>query len=164
MENTVKKTICILSVAFLAIGCGSEEPAPVEESAQAGQEQSADSEREIVRRSERQEQAQALPRRDREDPEKKVPRAEGQAEEDGYGLTMIVDGSSPQAFAESLDLIAMDSSQEQYRKLDASLRFLATYDTAAWSGLPNLYKTLDGMTGEEIIERAEDMRDKRRSR
>ncbi len=160
----MKKTICILSIAFLAIGCGSDEPAPVEQTTQATQEQPADSERKVVRRSERQEPSRELPRRDQQDAEKKVPRMEGQAEEDGYGLTMIVDGSSPEAFAGSLDLIAMDTSQEQYRKLDASLRFLATYDTAAWSGLPNLYKTLDGMTGEEIIERAENMRNQRRSR
>jgi hypothetical protein len=164
MEKTVKKTICILSVAFLAVGCGGEEQPPAEETSQATQEQPAENEREIVRRSDRQDEqeAQPLPRRDTEDPEKKVPRIEGQAQEEGYGLTMVVDGSSPQAFAESLELIAMDTSEKQYRKLDASLRFLATYDTAAWSGLPNLYKTLDGMTGEEIIERAEKMRDDRR--
>jgi len=163
MEKTVKKTICILSVAFLAAGCGTEEPAPAEETTQAAQEQPAENEREVVRRSDRQEeQAQPLPRRDRQDPEKNVPRIEGEAQEEGYGLTMVVDGSSPEAFQESLELIAMDTSQQQYRKLDASLRFLATYDTAAWSGLPNLYKTLDGMTGEEIIERAEEMREERR--
>lgn len=159
----MKKIICILSVAFLAVGCGSEEPPPAEDTSQAAQKQSSDSEREVVRRSDRQEEAQALPRREQQDPEKKVPRIEGQAKEEGYGLTMIVDGSSPEAFAESLDLIATDTSEKQYRKLDASLRFLATYDTAAWSGLPNLYKTLDGMTGEEIIKRAENMRDERRS-
>ena len=164
MEKTVKKTICILSVAFLAIGCGSEEPAPAEESTQAAQEQSTDNERDIVRRSDRQEESQPLPRRDSQDPERKVPRIEGQAQEEGYGLTMVVDGSSPEAFSESLELIAMDTSQEQYQRLDASLRYLATYDTAAWSGLPNLYKTLDGMTGEEIIERAIEMREKSRSR
>lgn len=160
----MKKTICILSVAFLAIGCGSEEPAPAEDTQQAAQEQPADNDRQVVRRSERQQESQPLPRRDTQDPEKKVPKIEGQAQEEGYGLTMIVDGSSPEAFAESLELIAMDTTEEQYRDLDSALRFLATYDTAAWSGLPNLYKTLDGMTGEEIIERAKEMRAERRSR
>lgn len=163
MEKTVKKTICILSIAFLAVGCGSEdEPATPEETTQVAQEQPSSDDREVVRRSERPEEPQALPRRDQEDPSKKVPRLEGEAQEEGYGLTMVVDGSSPQAFQESLELIAMDTSEQQYRKLDASLRFLATYDTAAWSGLPNLYQTLDGMTGEEIIERAEKMREERR--
>jgi len=164
MEKIVKKTICILSIALLTVGCGSEDPAPAEETSQAAQEQTGGDEREVVRRSDRQEEAQPLPRRDRDDPEKRIPRIGGEAQEEGYGLTMVVDGSSPGAFQESLEMIAMDTSQQQYRKLDSSLRFLATYDTAAWSGLPNLYQALDGMTGEEIIERAEKMREERRRR
>lgn len=163
METIVKKTICILSIAFLAVGCGSDEPAPAEETNQSAQEEAGQDER-TVRRSESEQETQPLPRRDREDPEKRIPRIAGEATEEGYGLTMVVDGSDPEAFQESLELIAMDSSEEQYRRLDAALRFLGTYDTAAWSGLPNLYKTLDGMTGEEIIERAEEMREKRRRR
>lgn len=161
----MKKTICILSVAFLAIGCGTDEQPPPEETTQAAQEESADDQREIVRREEREqeEETESL-QRPEEDPEKKIPRIDGSADEEGYGLTMVVDGSSPEAFQESLELIAMDTSKEQYRKLDAALRFLGTYDTAAWSGLPNLYKTLDGMTGEEIIERAADMREERSDR
>lgn len=160
----MKKTICILSVAFLAIGCGSDEQPAPEETTQTAQEESADNQREIVRRSEPEtEEPESL--RDREaDPEKKIPRIEGDADEEGYGLTMVVDGSSPEAFQESLELISMDTSKKQYRKLDAALRFLSTYDTAAWSGLPNLYKTLDGMTGEEIIERAANMREDRSNR
>lgn len=164
METIVKKTICILSVAFLAVGCGSDEPAPAEEANQPAQEQPAEESREVVRRSDASEETKPLPRRDRSDPEKRIPRIEGEANEEGYGLTMVVDGSSPEAFQESLELIAMDTSKEQYRELDAALRFLGTYDTAAWSGLPNLYKTLDGMTAEEIIERSDEMREKRRSR
>ena len=162
METIVKKTICILSVAFLVIGCGSDDQGPAEETAQPAEKETTQDERTVRRSSEPAQESQPLPRRDREDPEKRIPRMEGEATEEGYGLTMVVDGSSPDAFQESLELIAMDTSQEQYRKLDASLRFLGTYDTAAWSGLPNLYETLDGMTGEEIIERAEKMRNERR--
>jgi hypothetical protein len=88
----------------------------------------------------------------------------GEATEEGYGLTMIVDGSSPEAFAESLSMISEDTTQEQYRALDSALRFLKAYDSAAWSGLPNLYQTLDGMTGEEIIERARKLREERQGR
>ena len=158
----MKKTLCILSVAFLAIGCGSDEQPATETQTQASQEQPAENEREVVRQSERREAPEPLPRRDEVDPEKKIPRVEGEAEEAGYGLTMVVDGSSPEAFQESLELIAMDTTAAQYSQLDSALRFLATYDTAAWQGLPNLYKTLDGMTGEEIIERARKMRQDRR--
>lgn len=160
----MKKTICILSVAFLVIGCGADEQPPAEETTEAAQEQPADSERDVVRRGEREQEPEPLERRDTVNPEKKIPRIEGEAEEEGYGLTMVLDGTSPEAFQESLELIAMDTSREQYRQLDSALRFLGTYDTAAWSGLPNLYKTLDGMTGEEIIERARKMRKDKRSR
>jgi len=164
MEYTVKKTICILSVAFLVIGCGADEQPPAEETTEAAQGQPADSERDVVRRGEREQEPEPLERRDTVNPERKIPRIEGEAEEEGYGLTMVLDGTSPEAFQESLELIAMDTSREQYRQLDSALRFLGTYDTAAWSGLPNLYKTLDGMTGEEIIERARKMRKDKRSR
>lgn len=160
----MKKTICILSVAFLVIGCGADEQPPAEETTEAAQGQPADSERDVVRRGEREQEPEPLERRDTVNPERKIPRIEGEAEEEGYGLTMVLDGTSPEAFQESLELIAMDTSREQYRQLDSALRFLGTYDTAAWSGLPNLYKTLDGMTGEEIIERARKMRKDKRSR
>lgn len=160
----MKKTICILSIAFLAIGCGTDDPSGAEETTQASEEAATDNQREIVRREERQEQPEEPVSRAETDPEKKIPRIDGTAEEEGYGLTMVVDGSSPEAFQESLELIAMDTSKEQYRRLDAALRFLGTYDTAAWSGLPNLYKTLDGMTGEEIIERAANMREEKNER
>lgn len=157
----MKKTICILSLAFLVAGCGQEE-APAEPTAETSQEQANDDQREIVRREESRTEAQPLPRRDEENPEKRIPRMEGEAEEEGYGLTMIVDGSSPEAFKDSLELIAMDTSDQQYQQLDSALRFLGTYDTAAWQGLPNLYSSLDGMTGEEIIDRARSMREDRR--
>ena len=159
----MKKTLFIMSMAFLAIGCGADDPAPTEKPEEKAQTQSSDSGRKIVRRGERQDrEPESLQRRDSVDPEKKIPRVEGEAQEEGYGLTMVLDGSSPQAFQESLELIAMDTSKAQYQKLDSALRFLGTYDTAAWSGLPSLYKSLDGLTGEDIIERARKLREEKR--
>jgi hypothetical protein len=162
METTVKKSICILSLAFLAVGCGGQEEPANDEPNEAVQEQPAETQRDVVRREERESEPQQLPRRDDQNPEKRIPRMQGEASEEGYGLTMVVNGSSPEAFQESLELIAMDTTEAQYREFDAALRFLGTYDTAAWQGLPNLYATLDGMTAEEIIERARKMRDERR--
>lgn len=161
----MNRTICILGLAFLLTACGEEETPAPEESPQTAQEESSTNERE-VRRSDEQsrEEPQPLPRRDQEDPSEEIPRLEGEAEEGGYGLTMVVDGSTPEAFQESLELMAMDTSKEQYRQLDSALRYLGTYDTAAWTGLPDLYENLDGMTGEEIIERAREMRRKRTER
>jgi len=162
METKVKKSICILSLAFVAVGCGGQEEPANDEATETVQEQPAETQRDVVRREERQSEPQPLPRRDDQNPEKRIPRMQGEADEEGYGLTMVVDGSSPEAFKQSLELIAMDTSDEQYRQLDSALRFLGTYDTAAWQGLPNLYSALDGLTGEEIIERARKMRDERR--
>ncbi len=78
------------------------------------------------------------------------------------GLANIVDGSSPEAFAESLQMIASETSQEQYHELDSALRYLRMYSSAAWGGLPGLYQSLDNKTGEEIIEHARRLQAERR--
>ncbi len=88
------------------------------------------------------------------DPAREIPRLEGQFTDPGMGLANIVDGSSPEAFAQSLELIAAESSAEQYGELDSALRYLRMYSSAAWGGLPGLYQSLDNMTGEEIIAHA----------
>jgi len=159
MESNVKKTLSILSVLLLATACGqSDEPAA--ESGETAQAETTAEQREVRRERERAE-PQELPRRNEVDPAKKIPKIEATAEQDGYGLTMVVDGSSPEAFQESLELIAMDTTQEQYRQLDSALRYLGTYDPAAWGGMAALYESLDGMTGEEIIAHAREQRAKR---
>ncbi len=160
----MKRTLLTLAVLALAVACGqNEEPVAEQQPAQALETAPAQTDR-TVRRS-RQEEPQPLPRPDDVDPSKKIPRIQGEAQQDGFGLTMIVDGSSPQAFAESLELMAMDTTQEQYRQLDSALRFLGTYDPNSWSGgMTSLYQSLDGLTGEEIIERARTLRDNRRRR
>jgi hypothetical protein len=83
-----------------------------------------------------------------------IPDLTGELESEGLGLTMIVDGSSPQAFADSLQMIAADTSAEQYQGLEASLQLLEVYTLDA-SDLESFYRSLDGMTGEEIIELAQ---------
>jgi hypothetical protein len=98
------------------------------------------------------------------DPERELPRLQGQFAEPGMGLANLVDGSSPQAFAESLQRIAAETSQDQYRELDSSLRYLRMYSSAAWGGLPGLYESLDSMSGEEIIAHARRLQAERRSR
>ncbi len=96
-----------------------------------------------------------------EDPAKKIPKIVGQVQGEGYGLTLIVDGSSPEAFKESLALIASDTSENQYRTLDSALRYLQVYSSDGWAGLPGFYERLNGMTGEEIIERADRLKRER---
>lgn len=93
-----------------------------------------------------------------------VPRSEGQLEEAGYGLALIVDGTSTASFHESLELIASETSQEQYQSLDAAIRYLQVYSPHAWGGRDSLYASLDGMTGEEIIAQAGELQRQRSQR
>ena len=98
------------------------------------------------------------------DPSVRIPRVQGQTTGESFGLTFVIDGSSPAAFAESLELIASDSSPEQYQQLDSALRYLQVYSQDGWQGLPEFYRRLNGMTGEEIIERANRFSAERRGR
>ncbi len=152
-------TMCF-AVAFLS-ACSSEpdEPAAVESSQSA--EAEAVSDRVTRMRSQAGEVAEA-PEQPLGDPERDLPRLQGQFTEEGMGLANLVDGTSPQAFAESLQRIASETSQQQYRELDSSLRYLRMYSSAAWSGLPGLYQSLDNMTGEEIIAHARRLQAERR--
>lgn len=97
------------------------------------------------------------------DPSRELPRLTGELEQDGYGPTMIIDGSSPEAFRQSVELIAADSSADQYRDFNSALRFLRTYTLGA-RDLDAFYQTLDGMTPEEVIEMVAERRDRGRGR
>ncbi|MEE4297203.1 MAG: hypothetical protein V2J20_11385 [Wenzhouxiangella sp.] len=155
-----KALIMLFAVTFLS-ACGSEpEEATVSEPSQETQTESV-SDRVTRMRSEAGEVAEA-PAQPLGDPEKELPRLQGQFAEEGMGLANLVDGTSPQAFAESLQRIATETSQEQYRELDSSLRYLRMYSSAAWGGLPGLYESLDNMTGEEIIAHARRLQAERR--
>lgn len=153
----MKKIIFLVSATLFLAACGSEsEP---EAPAEPETAQEATTERESRREVRRSEDTPDEPATDpSRDPAKNIPRFSGEAEEDGYGLTMIVDGSSPEAFQESLEMIARDSTDQQYRQLDSALRYLKMYSPAGWSGNAALYQSLDGMSGEEIIEKAAERR------
>lgn len=142
-------------------GCGSDNEAETHVEPQLAEEPAPETQaRRDVRRStddERTTAASAPPRAD--DPARNIPKMVGDAPEEGHGLTMIVDGSSPEAFRQSLEIIAEDTSEAQYSQLDSAIRYLRVYSPAGWSGLPALYESLDGMTGEEIISKAENLRD-----
>ncbi|GEM_PF-1338000 len=83
-----------------------------------------------------------------------VPKVEGQLEADGTGLQMIIDASSQVAFNDSLALIAESTSAEQYSRLERSIRFINTYDQSVLADAARMREMLDGMTAQEIIDRA----------
>ena len=150
--------ISSLAVSMMALtGCGGDEPA--EPATETTTQNTAPQRERTIRRSEP--SPELPPSRRDEDPAKRIPKVTGQADYEGYGLTFMVDGSSPEAFAESLELIASDSSPDQYRQLDSAIRYLQVYSSDGWSGLPGFYERLNGMTGEEIIERAQRLRAER---
>ncbi|TVS10323.1 MAG: hypothetical protein EA419_10955 [Wenzhouxiangella sp.] len=158
----MRKTVLMIAAALLLAGCQSDEAEPVATETNEA-ETTAVSDRVTRQRSA---PADTPPDRARSqvDPERELPRLQGQFSDPGMGLANLVDGSSPQAFAESLEMIASETSTEQYAELDAALRYLRMYSSAAWSGLPGLYQSLDNMTGEEIIEHARRLQAERRRR
>lgn len=93
-----------------------------------------------------------------------VPQVEGQLEEDGTGLEMIIDGSSQAAFNDSLALIAESTSAEQYARLERSIRFINTYDQSVLANAERMREMFDGMTAQEIIDRANTLAEDRYNR
>lgn len=83
-----------------------------------------------------------------------VPKLDGQLEEDGLGLETIIDASSKEAYAESLRWISQDVSPEQFKRLEQSLRFIQAYDSSVLGNKQRFYETIDGKTGQELIDRA----------
>jgi hypothetical protein len=149
----------LMSFALTACNRGGDVDEPA---AQQAEEDSSSVLRE--RRTRAQTAAPPPPPTRQADPSVRIPRVQGQTSGESFGLTLVIDGSSPAAFAESLELIASDTSAEQYRQLDSALRYLQVYSPDGWQGLPEFYSRLNGMTGEEIIERANRFSAERRGR
>ncbi|MEE4638947.1 MAG: hypothetical protein V2J42_09435 [Wenzhouxiangella sp.] len=159
----MKKAVIMLFAAVFLSACQSEPEEPAVTETAQDEPTELVSDRVTRMRSEAGEAPEA-PTQPQGDPERELPRLQGQFSEPGMGLANLVDGTSPQAFAESLQRIASETSQDQYRELDSSLRYLRMYSSAAWGGLPGLYESLDNMTGEEIIAHARRLQAERRSR
>jgi len=64
------------------------------------------------------------------------------------------DGSSEDSFNEGLDKFQAMASSKEYNELTNSLKYLLVYDFSTRGNKARLYKSLDGMTPAEIIERA----------
>lgn len=95
------------------------------------------------------------------DPSQQIPRFRGELSDRGYGMAMIIDGSSPQAFMNSLELIAAESSDGQMRAFYSALDHYRMYRTA-YPDLESFYRSIDGMTGEDLISQIRAARDGRR--
>lgn len=146
--------LSLLLGACALAACQSSQPEPDD---QAANEQSEAAAPVAERQEPRQRRQPTAPVEDTEQvverPDRMLPNLEGELTTDGYGMTMIIDGSSPDAFANSLQLIAADTSPRQYQDLNSALSYLQVYAMPS-GGLPEFYRMFDGLTAEEIIQMA----------
>ena len=163
VKMDMKKLIFLLTATAMLAGCSSEDEVETAEETVAETTPTVSEQR--VMRQRRNPEPPSVPEGTQSltDPARELPRLTGELEQDGYGPTMIIDGSSPEAFRQSVELIAADSSEKQYRDFNAAVRFLRTYTLGA-RDLEEFYQTLDGMTPEEVIEMVSERRGRSRRR
>lgn len=69
------------------------------------------------------------------------------------GLQVPMDGSSVEAFEASLEEVQPQMTEAEFITLNNALDYLLVYDLSARRDRAKLYANLDGLTGEQIIER-----------
>ncbi|MBS3743091.1 MAG: hypothetical protein KGY48_01935 [Wenzhouxiangellaceae bacterium] len=156
LERFRSPAIALALSAVFVVGCGNDSAEDVEQTAAA--ESPRMIEREAPGRP-----ASAEPETSQSSTEfRVVPDLEGKLEEDGMGLDTIIDGSSKSAYADSMAWIAEDVSAEQYDRLERSLRYIRSYDSSVLGNEQRFLATIDGKTGQELIDRANRLLQERR--
>jgi hypothetical protein len=171
MMSKTRMIIGLTALIFLLVGCRSERPVETEAEVPAAEtavteQQTTRQRRELRDRSDVVAEPTADTRRVDTggiDPSRTLPRLRGELDEDSYGPEMFIDGSSPEAFLQSLEMIASESSVAQYQQIDGALHYIQTYSFSD-GGLPALYRSLDGLSGEDLIRRAGELRAQQRGR
>ncbi len=69
------------------------------------------------------------------------------------GLGIVMDGSSLKTFDKSMEQVKATSSESDYKNLEGALDYLLFYDLTIQQNREKLATRLDGMTGQEIIEK-----------
>lgn len=72
---------------------------------------------------------------------------------DGDGLDIPLDGSSMEAWNQTLARVKAHTSDENFITLSNSIDYLKFYDLSAGQNLEKLIVRLDGLTGREVIDR-----------
>lgn len=70
------------------------------------------------------------------------------------GMDMVMNGSSSEAFEESLEDVKSNLTKKEYAQLRSAIQYLAVYDLNNRGSKDRLYGSLDGMTPAEILEHA----------
>ncbi len=79
--------------------------------------------------------------------------AKGEVADLDPGMQIPVDGSSLEAFNESLAKIKEQAQEPNYISLEEAIKYLLVYDLSAGRDRAKLAKNLDGLTGDQIIDR-----------
>ena len=69
------------------------------------------------------------------------------------GLDIVMDGSSLEAFEESMEQVRATGTAIEYRALEGAIEYLLIYDLSARRNMEKLVERLNGRTGNEIIKR-----------
>lgn len=69
------------------------------------------------------------------------------------GMQIPVDGSSLEAFEASLATIKAQAKELNYISLEEAIKYLLVYDIGAQRDKAKLAKNLDGLTGDQIIDK-----------
>ena len=84
-----------------------------------------------------------------------TPASELAAAKFGEGMQIPVDGSSLEAFDESLAAIKEKATEAEYMTLTNALDYLLVYDLAAKRDRAKLAANLNGLTGEQIVDKVQ---------
>ncbi|MDZ4728835.1 MAG: hypothetical protein SH820_02710 [Xanthomonadales bacterium] len=79
--------------------------------------------------------------------------AEDTAEVLDPAMQIPLDGSSLEAFNESLATIKAQAEEINFTSLEGAIQYLLVYDLGAGRDMAKLAKNLDGLTGDQIIEK-----------
>lgn len=71
------------------------------------------------------------------------------------GMHIPVDGSSLEAFEQSLEKIREQTTEAEYTTLTNAIDYLLVYDLSARRDREKLAANLDGLTGEEIVDKVQ---------
>ncbi len=134
----------------LLIACSDDEPAD-----RGNQQQASSDQLSIPRNATRQSSANTgipnIADLEEDKPLLMAQRLHGQAVEPGNGLELPIFATDRSDYQQSLRLIAKDSTDEQYQKLDAALKWLLINDLSILNDEQRLFEKIHGMTGNEVL-------------
>lgn len=82
-----------------------------------------------------------------------TPETAGPSYQFSDAMRIPVDGSSLESFERSLEGIKSKAGEDEYKTLTGAIEYLMVYDIGARHDRTKLAQRLDGLTGEQIVDR-----------